>query len=324
MNSDSRPKCFSILFIMALILSLSILSIGCGGGGGGDNDNGDATTNPTVTINNPMYGNIFTEGDTITFSGSGDDAEDGTLTGYSLVWTSSIDGEIGTGASFSITNLSVGAHTITLTATDSDGDSDVDSIEIIVALFYDDFENADCLNKWTVGGRQQEGTNIADCEIRNESTMGHLFKYSFTEINFTPAVGAFEFSENLNFEFDMEVRVSSSGSAPSNYYGKSGAEFRFYDSEDNLLGIVSYIAATTQYPFDHDAADPTRASIELTQNNITKLSLSVEDILSNIVIDETQIAVVGMTFNTYSSTRPIPYVEAELWIDNVIVSDWVQ
>jgi hypothetical protein len=63
----------------------------------------------------------FANSPTISFSGTGNDAEDGPLSGSSLVWTSSIDGEIGIGTSFSRTNLSVGTHNICLTATDSQG-----------------------------------------------------------------------------------------------------------------------------------------------------------------------------------------------------------
>ncbi len=89
-------------------------------------------TIPTASITSPTDSSIFTEGDTVTFSGTGEDAEDGTLTGSSLVWTSSINVQIGTGTSFSISSLSVGEHTITLTVTDTDGDSDSDTVTVTV------------------------------------------------------------------------------------------------------------------------------------------------------------------------------------------------
>jgi len=90
-------------------------------------------TAPIATITSPIDGSSYAEGDTITFSGTGSDAEDGTLTGSSLVWTSNIDGQIGTGTSFTSSSLSAGTrtHTITLTATDNDGASGNDSVVIV-------------------------------------------------------------------------------------------------------------------------------------------------------------------------------------------------
>jgi YVTN family beta-propeller protein len=88
---------------------------------------------PTVSITSPSTGSTHTEGDSITFSGSGSDAEDGTLTGSSLVWTSSVDGQIGTGTSFTRSDLSVGTHTITLTATDGEGATGSDSVSITIS-----------------------------------------------------------------------------------------------------------------------------------------------------------------------------------------------
>ena len=87
---------------------------------------------PSVTIISPEDSSTFSVGGVITFQGKATDPEDGVLTGSSLVWTSSIDGQIGTGESFSTSLLSVGTHTITLMATDSDGNSASASINITV------------------------------------------------------------------------------------------------------------------------------------------------------------------------------------------------
>jgi hypothetical protein len=74
---------------------------------------------PTASISAPTAGASVVAGSSVTFAGSGTDAEDGVLAGSALTWTSSRDGAIGTGATFSRSTLSVGVHTITLTATDS-------------------------------------------------------------------------------------------------------------------------------------------------------------------------------------------------------------
>ena len=77
-------------------------------------------------------------------AGSASDTEDGDLTA-SLAWTSSIDGSIGTGGSFSISTLSLGLHTITAQTTDSGSAAGSDSIILNVeeAVFADGFESGD-------------------------------------------------------------------------------------------------------------------------------------------------------------------------------------
>jgi hypothetical protein len=80
-----------------------------------------AATNsaPTVTISGPSNNSSYAYGATVNFSGSASDTQDGNLTS-SIKWTSSIDGQIGTGGSLSRT-LSSGSHVITATVTDSGG-----------------------------------------------------------------------------------------------------------------------------------------------------------------------------------------------------------
>jgi parallel beta-helix repeat protein len=106
---------------------------------------------PIPAISSPANNSTFTQGQAITFQGSANDVEDGSLTGASLVWTSSIDGQIGTGESFTRNDLSIGTHTITLVATDSQGAQGTDSVTIIVnpplaRTWYVDDDFRDCPN----------------------------------------------------------------------------------------------------------------------------------------------------------------------------------
>ena len=91
-------------------------------------------TPPTAAISTPLNGATYELGETVTFSGSATDPEDGTLTGSALVWTSNVEfgQQIGTGESFSRDDLGAGHHRIVLTATDSDGATDTDTVEITV------------------------------------------------------------------------------------------------------------------------------------------------------------------------------------------------
>ena len=87
---------------------------------------------PIATITAPGDGDAFTQGDSIDFEGTGIDPEDGDLTTGALVWTSSLDGTLGTGSPLSLSTLSLGVHTVGLTATDDDGALDVASVNIVV------------------------------------------------------------------------------------------------------------------------------------------------------------------------------------------------
>jgi len=99
-----------------------VLVPGSGGGGG--------NTAPNVTISSPANNASFSSGTSISFSGSASDAEDGNLTS-SLVWTSSRDGQIGTGGSFSAM-LSEGTHVITASVSDTGGLTGSVSISVVV------------------------------------------------------------------------------------------------------------------------------------------------------------------------------------------------
>lgn len=87
---------------------------------------------PTATIFTPTSGTAYTAGQTVLFTGAGTDQEQGGLTGTSLTWTSSRDGALGTGSLLSLTDLTVGTHTITLTAQDSTGLSGSATITVTI------------------------------------------------------------------------------------------------------------------------------------------------------------------------------------------------
>lgn len=78
---------------------------------------------PTASISSPNSGTTAFSGDPVTFQGSANDPESGTLTGSALTWQSSLDGTLGTGPSLTTSNLSTGSHTVTLAAMDPAGGS---------------------------------------------------------------------------------------------------------------------------------------------------------------------------------------------------------
>lgn len=86
---------------------------------------------PVAAIFHPGDGETRAASSSIPFVGEGRDLEDGALTGASLVWTSSLDGAIGTGTSFNA-SLSAGTNVVTLTVTDGDGNTATDSITLTI------------------------------------------------------------------------------------------------------------------------------------------------------------------------------------------------
>jgi hypothetical protein len=110
-------------FVYCFLLILTA----CGGGGGSSTPAPPpppANVAPTADLGAPEDLSVYVVGDSIQFSGTGTDNEDGALSGASLVWTSDIDGQIGTGTDFSSTTLTAGTHQITMSATDSSGASE--------------------------------------------------------------------------------------------------------------------------------------------------------------------------------------------------------
>ncbi|MCX5904748.1 MAG: PQQ-binding-like beta-propeller repeat protein [Proteobacteria bacterium] len=85
-----------------------------------------------VEIESPEDGDVFEYKKPLTFSGSAVDDQEGKLKGTSLVWKSSLDGDIGTGETFTTSDLSGGTHRITLTATNSRHVRDFASVTITV------------------------------------------------------------------------------------------------------------------------------------------------------------------------------------------------
>jgi PKD repeat protein len=88
-------------------------------------------TTPVVAVTSPANNASFSSMASVNFAGTATDAEDGNLTS-SIAWTSSADGAIGTGGSFSTSSLSVGTHTITATVTDTGGKTASVSITITI------------------------------------------------------------------------------------------------------------------------------------------------------------------------------------------------
>ncbi|MEX2542163.1 MAG: hypothetical protein WD314_10140 [Trueperaceae bacterium] len=92
---------------------------------------GAANTTPSVVVEQPDDGTDYATGETVSFLATATDLEDGNLSA-SILWSSSIDGDLGQGTSIDVDELSAGEHVITAEVTDSSGRSGHDSVQILV------------------------------------------------------------------------------------------------------------------------------------------------------------------------------------------------
>lgn len=128
--TDQHSLASRLKISLALLLCSSLVMLpGCG--------EDSPTAEPpvpvvTVEISSPTTGSSHVEGDDISFAGTATDPDGQALTGGDLVWTSDVDGQIGTGEAFTSDELAEGSHTITLTATDSDDHEGTADVTITV------------------------------------------------------------------------------------------------------------------------------------------------------------------------------------------------
>lgn len=125
---------------------------------------------PVVSLISPEEGDAFDVGVQIPFEGAAVDVEDGEVKGNALVWTSDLDGALGTGNSLIRDDLSAGDHRIDLTATDSHDNAARAAVEVRVvdlgaveALLEDPFTDA-LVAGLTSAKRSAVEAGLSDCD----------------------------------------------------------------------------------------------------------------------------------------------------------------
>ena len=87
---------------------------------------------PTASIVQPESDEVFAQGVQVVFIGTGDDPDGPDLEESAFVWSSNLDGEIGTGRLVDSDSLSIGDHLITLTVRDQDGHTGTATVAITI------------------------------------------------------------------------------------------------------------------------------------------------------------------------------------------------
>ncbi|MEM7051779.1 MAG: M36 family metallopeptidase [Acidobacteriota bacterium] len=218
----------------------------------------NAPTNdvPNVNISSPADPTTVTDGDSVTFTGTATDTEDGTLTG-SLSWSSNLDGTIGSGGTFSTTSLSVGTHTVTASVTDSGGASGSDTVTVTVNAIGGGC--TDCID-WsatgTVSYSGQDNSSDVTVEDGGDTILLEQNTWRRTSQTFTVTpntVIEFEFSSSSEGEihgigFDEDDNISNAVRVfqvhGTQNWGSANHDFDNYDGSGNF---TSYTIPVGQY-----------------------------------------------------------------------------
>lgn len=107
---------------------------------------------PEVSIQKPFLNHTYLTNSEVEMTCAASDQEDGDLSGESISWSSTIDGNLGNGLELTAT-LSTGSHTIITTATDSEGstNSDTTYIEVVSGPL-----TLEIMVEWMVGAFSSE------------------------------------------------------------------------------------------------------------------------------------------------------------------------
>ena len=122
---------------------------------------------PVAEILRPAVGDVFESGRRVVLRGNAPDMEQEVLEGEALVWSSQLDGSLGSGGEVEVDGLSAGIHLITLTATDGAGNHGTDSVAVFVqpapALNRQPTADAGPDQTWSSTGiAQLDGTGSSD------------------------------------------------------------------------------------------------------------------------------------------------------------------
>ncbi len=180
------------------------------------------------------------------------------------------------------------------------------------ATFSDDFESGN-LDQWTVGGRQQ-GVNLSEVISVDGSLVAHLHHEDFTEITLE---NEFTYSEDMTFNFDMDVAVASDADNQSTFYATAGVQFRFLDASDEIVGWVSYAEYTSELYPDNGNTASTHVN-EITLDGMQSYSISMSSLLSQITLTGIPTTLV-LRFSGYTTGWPYN-MSGDVWLDNVVVN----
>jgi hypothetical protein len=145
----------------------------------------------------------------LTFIGSASDTQNGTLTS-SLVWTSNLDGQIGTGGSFSRT-LTAGTHTITARVVDGGGLTGTKQVSVTVTQ-----TNVSSAIALTGRGYKVKGSHTVDLTWTGASATVVRILRNGSQISSAPNNGRYTDSMNAKGPGSYKYKVCTDTTVCSN------------------------------------------------------------------------------------------------------------
>lgn len=233
-------------------------------------------TAPTVSISAPSNGS--TVGTTVTLTGSASDTQDGNLSS-SISWSSNVAGNLGTGASLSVT-LAAGAHTLTAAVTDSGGLTASTSVSITVSAsggtaFSDNFEGT---LGWTVSGLWHKVSNSTCASPGYSSAVSSLYYGQDSTCNFStgarttgtatsPSFSGLTSASRLSFKYYRRVESASGnydiasvavvvGSTATTVWTRNATNASTTTWQDSgLISLAQFAGQTVQLRLTFDSVD---------------------------------------------------------------------
>jgi hypothetical protein len=229
---------------------------------------------PEASIIDPDNNTLIHSDEQLILTGTGQDLEDGDLTGSSLLWTSDVEGPIGTGSRLILDldagALSDGSHEITLAATDSDSNVATDTITLTV-----DPTDVDASCRPNLEEVRLSPGDILDIELSYNNDTGDPVQYTSTMVE-----------NDWGPELDLNISdVPANGDVLIPYSYDTSA---FSQGRDEIL-----IRITTD-----ETGDATLASCEFVLSVLEPPALSItpqnqtvqySDAIQDIVISATDI-----------------------------------
>ncbi|MEE4202395.1 MAG: DNRLRE domain-containing protein, partial [Halieaceae bacterium] len=167
---------------------------------------------PVATMTSPANNLQFNEGEPIHLSGHASDVEDGDLS-PGAIWTSSIDGFLGSGSSLNLLDLSPGVHQIDFVAVDSGSLVARDSISLeVLASHHAQVVRLQAVADSQIRGDQPDQNFGSEVKLRHRLSeqSSSIYRFDLTGISGVVDFATLRLALGANDSGELEIRALNS------------------------------------------------------------------------------------------------------------------